>query len=219
MENPIYYSPIEKNLYRLKNDSKIECQNQSYFESDPLGDFMLVAQERYETILEQFECLNKRFFQDSMKSDFHQNELKHILHHQQNLLNEVVNTQQSLPDQMHQTKEELKVSLLSNQWKMKNELQNELLDTQNKITNSNQTQNGEYYRLLLENINQLRELIENPDPYSFFRFGDHIILTDITGNSISDVFIQSTENEIVWVNNLTMNLSITNKKGVTISKA
>lgn len=80
-----------------------------------------------------------------------------------------------------------------------------------------QLQNQEQYNQLLENILQLRELLVQ-NPYSYLRLGDRITVIDRNGNTFSGVFIESLENEIIWVNSDTMSLSISNRKGLTISK-
>ena len=154
---------------------------------------------------------------------------------QRNLL---MNTQQTLqemrtlPNQVKQAQDRL----LANQ----NEMQNNLNEQLSNLTDGLLSEHGELrsgiknlgsdllnelnnqsegrYTRLLDTINQLKELLDNQDPYTLFNFGDRITILDRSGNVHSGIFIESTENEVIWVNDTTMNLSVTNIKGLTISK-
>ncbi|KGR76109.1 hypothetical protein [Ureibacillus sinduriensis] len=321
MDNPIYFSPMANNLYRLSDDSQIEANNQSYFASDRLGEFMLSTQEQHEQLLEQhdhmieqLECLNECLQQNSLQQQFQQGRLnssldmlsngyhsleKKITHEVQHVnmkmdsLTEaqrlqrslMMNSQsmlldlgtlpgqmttlssqlqelRSLPNQIEelrtlpsQVKElgnlpnqikELKTlpdqvkraqdSLLSSQ-KL---LQSQLMEQLNKLTDALQSNQGDLqnsledlesglleelnehregtYNSILDTINQLKVLIEKQSPYDYFQFGDRITIIDRNGNTLTGVYIENTEDDIIWVNDATMRLSFTNTKGMTISK-
>lgn len=304
MDNPIYFSPRAKNLYRLSDDSRIEANNQSYFVSDRLGEFMLSAEEQHEQLLEQhdhmieqLECLNECLQQNSMQQQFQQGRLnssldmlsngyhsleKKMTHEVQHLnmkmdsLTEAQRLQRSLlmnsqsmlldlgtlpgqiqelttlsnqlqelrtlpnqvqqlrnlPDQVKQAQD----SVLSSQ-KL---LQSQLIEQLNKLTDALRSNQGALQTSLqdlesglleelneqqegtvnsiLDTINQLKVLIEKQSPYDYFQFGDRITIIDRNGNTLTGVFIENTEEDLIWVNDATMRLSFTNTKGMTISK-
>lgn len=172
------------------------------------------------------------------------NELRQMLLQQRNLLmnnQQILQEMRPLSGQLKQTQEKLlngqnllqtnmnelfrnlNNTLQSNLQTIIRDLQNtgsnlqQELASENKLHIEHQLQNEEQYNQLLENIVQLRELL-NPSPYFYLRLGDRITLIDRNGNTFSGVFIETTENEIIWVNTATMSLSISNKKGLTISK-
>lgn len=65
---------------------------------------------------------------------------------------------------------------------------------------------------------EIKELMKEESPYKFFKRGNRITIIDKNGNKYSGVFIEDTENEIIWVNDTTNRLSVTNKRGITIAK-
>lgn len=71
----------------------------------------------------------------------------------------------------------------------------------------------------LTSLSKRLESIENSfkDSLSYFRFGDRIMVTDRNGQS-TGVFIRTTEDAVIWVSDVTNTLTVSNFKGLTISK-
>ncbi|MBY0121510.1 hypothetical protein [Bacillus sp. S/N-304-OC-R1] len=55
-------------------------------------------------------------------------------------------------------------------------------------------------------------------PFTQFNLGDRIIIINANGNSASGVYIEATDNSIIWVDDLTNRLTMIDTKGLTIYK-
>ena len=78
--------------------------------------------------------------------------------------------------------------------------------------------NREQMKDLDSRISELKDLLDKSNPYEYFKMGNRISILDRHGNRYSGVFIEETNHEIIWVDDETNRLSITNKRGITISK-
>lgn len=106
--------------------------------------------------------------------------------------------------------------------------QAEIIDLLNMIQHNLQSQENQLVKLQASDdekfhelktiLTELKDLLKEKNPYQYFKIGNRISIIDRNGNKYSGVFIKDTDHEIIWVDDATNRLSITNKRGITISK-
>ncbi len=147
-------------------------------------------------------------------------QLKLFLIEQEKLHNDLENHKQQLQKQLRFNKDELESSLdkiheeiATNMEAFQNELRKQT-DELEELDSRNETQTRE----IQDQLTEIKELLQEDNPYKYFKTGNRITILDRYGNQYTGTFIKDTENEIIWVNDANMRLSITNKRGVTVSK-
>ena len=76
VENPIFYSPDVKNLYKSNASSSLDGHNQQIFIQDRFYDYMGLAQQRHDDILEKLHLMGQWFHQYANDNGTLQSEMK-----------------------------------------------------------------------------------------------------------------------------------------------
>jgi len=98
-----------------------------------------------------------------------------------------------------------------------NTLQNGLQHQENQLDKLRASEDEKFHELK-KMLTELKDLLKEKNPYRYFKIGNRISIIDSNGNKYTGVFIKDTDHEIIWVDDATNRLSITSKRGVTISK-
>jgi hypothetical protein len=214
MGNQIYFSPNINALYKDGNRGNLNGINQTICIKTPLNELMLLEQQRHQSIIEQLKDVKNSFQQLSNKWENQQSECP-ILNDQQLSIQDLI---YSIEDSFQKQLRKVRSTLNGNLQQIREEIKNKL-DTQQNCNHQSQDQHTNQLQQLINNLEELKELFQKHKVRTgLFKLGDRITLFDSRGIAVSGVFVESTEDTVIWVNDVTNRLSITNIYGLTINK-
>lgn len=240
MSNKVYFSPTIKSVF--KTSGKLNGNNQNRFSTSLWDEFMLIEYQRYIDVIErlsQTDDMTMQFYTNLMAQE-EENRLnkkkqqldnKRILEYLKSLhegrklmektLAEQCASHQHLVSYLHNLKDQLDKTklLLQKNFQHLGSAVSEEFDLQQKHNELLHEQHRIQLLTLTNSFNELKERYEpEKTPDVPFKLGDRITLYGAHGTISTGVFIQSTENMISWVNDVTHQLCLTHKKGLSISK-